>query len=483
MTILSLPQVSPIMFNSMDIDQPHYGEFWDDESSLVVVEPSQQLKSMSGRQSRTLAPNLTRRSHKKSRAGCYTCKSRKIKCGEEKPSCGNCQLKVLECIYPTVQSQRRSPMPLVRRSPQASTPGTAFFTMADMRFFHHFLTIAYPHLPLGNDQVWIHEIPQFAEEHKYLMHAILSLGASHLSRVTGSDYRKESLIHRGHAIAGLNQALSKTGLLYGEADAMIGACYALTFQASHMGDGLADFITMVRGCALTTGKVQHESSQTAFNLHPDQHFDFMANRLENLPRVDPILLIEGCQALEEVKPFVVSEADQCFYQSILEVLEELQTSSKYGYVKFTEIYAVWYGMSHECFKMFLDPSNMVSQLLQSYFVALQLLMIPIAVQEWSHRLRTAKIRLLYGIVEWAQNIFDHLEYSGFSDHLDWPKRITSIAVAEIEGSYLMGPTVLQIPTQYALAAMYGSSSISRSSLSEEIHSDSHSPGETFNYPT
>ena len=28
---------------------------------------------------RTLAPNLTRRSHKKSRGGCFNCKSRKIK--------------------------------------------------------------------------------------------------------------------------------------------------------------------------------------------------------------------------------------------------------------------------------------------------------------------------------------------------------------------------------------------------------------------
>jgi hypothetical protein len=31
------------------------------------------------RTQRTLAPNLTRRSHKKSRGGCFNCKSRKIK--------------------------------------------------------------------------------------------------------------------------------------------------------------------------------------------------------------------------------------------------------------------------------------------------------------------------------------------------------------------------------------------------------------------
>jgi hypothetical protein len=31
---------------------------------------------------RTLAPNLTRRSHKKSRGGCFSCKTRKIKVGD-----------------------------------------------------------------------------------------------------------------------------------------------------------------------------------------------------------------------------------------------------------------------------------------------------------------------------------------------------------------------------------------------------------------
>ncbi|TVY52381.1 Sterol uptake control protein 2 [Lachnellula cervina] len=35
-------------------------------------------------------PRTSRRSHKKSRAGCLTCKSRKLKCDEAKPVCGNC---------------------------------------------------------------------------------------------------------------------------------------------------------------------------------------------------------------------------------------------------------------------------------------------------------------------------------------------------------------------------------------------------------
>lgn len=297
------------------------------------------------KQPRTLAPNLTRRSHKKSRAGCYTCKTRKIKCGEQKPKCGNCLLKGLDCIYPTVDtSKRKEPaIALTKRNVGGITgsPRTATFSMLDMRFFHHFLTTAYPHLPLGNDHVWVNEIPQFAENHEYLMHAILSLGASHLSRLTGSDYRKESLTHRGQAIAGLNHALSMPARHYGESDAMLAACYALTFQASYMGDGLADFITMVRGCALTTAKIKQEDVPTAFNLQPNWHFKVMAPRLANLPRVNHRLLETGIDALEEVRPFLADEVDVDFHQALIDVLDALLESPQGGYLQFAGLYTVW----------------------------------------------------------------------------------------------------------------------------------------------
>ncbi|KAE9381979.1 hypothetical protein N431DRAFT_393715 [Stipitochalara longipes BDJ] len=44
----------------------------------------------------------TRRSHKKSRGGCKTCKERKLKCDEIKPTCGNCQRRFIStqpCDY------------------------------------------------------------------------------------------------------------------------------------------------------------------------------------------------------------------------------------------------------------------------------------------------------------------------------------------------------------------------------------------------
>ncbi|RMZ77148.1 hypothetical protein DV737_g4515, partial [Chaetothyriales sp. CBS 132003] len=405
------------------------------------------LHSNGPRPQRTLAPNLTRRSHKKSRAGCYTCKSRKIKCGEQKPRCGNCLIKGLDCVYPVLDSHKKrdAPVPLAKRAPSATmSPRVASFTILDMRFFHHFLTTAYPHLPLGNDHIWVNEVPLFAEGQEYLMHAILALGASHLARLTGVDYRRESLTHRGLAIAGLNQALSQPAKNFGEADAMLAACYALTFQASYMGDGLSDFITMVRGCALTTAKIKQEEAMTAFNLQADWHYKIMAPRLQYLPPVNTILLETGIEALDKVRAYMVTGLDENFHHALQNVLSSLLVSSDSGYEKFIDLYSVWYELCHDSFKAFLDPNNMVAQLLLTYFIALQMIMVPLAVYEWPQRADSSQAKVLYGTVEWADGLFERLDDTPLSEHLMWPKRIVRIVAAELGGDYSDGPSVLRL---------------------------------------
>ncbi|KAJ5913006.1 hypothetical protein N7504_001889 [Penicillium tannophilum] len=41
----------------------------------------------------------SRRAHKKSRAGCLTCKKRRVKCDEERPNCQRCKARGIECGY------------------------------------------------------------------------------------------------------------------------------------------------------------------------------------------------------------------------------------------------------------------------------------------------------------------------------------------------------------------------------------------------
>lgn len=223
--------------------------------------------------------------------------------------------------------------------------------MTDLRLFHHFLTMAYPHLPLGNEAVWINEIPKFAQEHEYLMHAMLALGASHLDRIAPvAEHNTKAIIHRGHAMAGLGRALVKTEREYGESDAMVATCYALTFQSTYMSDGLLDFITMVRGCALITGKIREDKSPTAFNLQPEWHFKLMEPRLRDLPVVHQPLLDTGLVALEEVRQLLVTMTDHQFHAALTKVVHGLSRSSREGYTSFIQVYAMWYELCNDSFK-------------------------------------------------------------------------------------------------------------------------------------
>jgi hypothetical protein len=98
-----------------------------------------------------------------------------VQCQETRPSCENCTIKELECKYPTKADQhvqRRTndascaiavaapsvPQPLVAASDALQ------FSLTDLKFFHHFLVVAHPHLPLGNEEVWVQKIPLFAQE-------------------------------------------------------------------------------------------------------------------------------------------------------------------------------------------------------------------------------------------------------------------------------------------------------------------------------
>ena len=103
-----------------------------------------------------------------------------------------------------------------------------------------------------------------------------------------------------------------------------------------------------------------------------------------------------------------------------------------------------YELCHDSFKSFLDPNNLIAQLLLSYFVGIQLLMVPLAAYEWPERADSAKVRVLYGTIEWANAIFERLEETNLKEFLDWPKTIARIVVNELETGQSEGPSVLML---------------------------------------
>ncbi|EPE08897.1 c6 zinc finger domain containing protein [Ophiostoma piceae UAMH 11346] len=195
-----------------------------------------------------------RRSHKKSRAGCRRCKSRKIKCDEIRPRCHNCEKHGVACdfefpeianefaaqtprpsyaatpgatplpsadtpITPVLSNAFPSSATLARlgRPPTASVPlsipqalaltapGTpsAASRLLELRLLHHYSTSTFKTLSCDNpsaEKVWRDTVPRVAFEaasgSNHLTDAVLAVAALHLRSEFPQD---RELIRASHA--------------------------------------------------------------------------------------------------------------------------------------------------------------------------------------------------------------------------------------------------------------------------------------------
>ncbi|KAL3437481.1 hypothetical protein BDV09DRAFT_162163 [Aspergillus tetrazonus] len=163
--------------------------------------------------------------HHKSRLGCFSCKSRRVKCDEVRPVCGSCSSREEACVFPDPSAaslkptssslQRRnlprsrsggSPRPVssyleaweepTSRRVAVSAPQAHIDLRMDdllsMQFFH-LHTAQEMSLHAKRSMVWQRVIPRLAGKHHYLMHLLIALGGIHLithrlRQSSGEDY-------------------------------------------------------------------------------------------------------------------------------------------------------------------------------------------------------------------------------------------------------------------------------------------------------
>ncbi|KAH8805272.1 hypothetical protein F5884DRAFT_443481 [Xylogone sp. PMI_703] len=151
----------------------------------------------------------SRRPHQKTRTGCISCKQRRIKCDELKPSCRYCTKRSYECIYrsanprslpPCSEALRQESLPLPESSSTAaSTPVhtpiaiRGEWSTKDLELFHFYTVstcLTFSLIP-ERQHVWQHVVPKIAFPHSFLLYGLLAISASHLARLTPD--RKDAL--------------------------------------------------------------------------------------------------------------------------------------------------------------------------------------------------------------------------------------------------------------------------------------------------
>jgi hypothetical protein len=392
-----------------------------------------------------LPKNLSRRSHTKSRRGCFTCKSRKIKCDEGIPACSHCRYRGTTCTYPQnteigANAPRLPPCPgqiFVPFQPKLglvqSPSDKLVFTAQEMRFFHYFLTSMKHPLPLGNRSVWIQEIPQIAHEYPFLLHAILALGASEMERSNLPLPRQYDVLkHRGRAISGLNKALdnSKAWNTYGHPDAVLATCYALIYQSSRISDGMKDFQVLVQGCALITNKIQQSNLKTILNVSPDwprHRIDPGVQHIQaNLQDSHMALVKSGLESLRAIQASTVLSDELLFWKACALTLEQFASSPLEGYNFSITRYGAWYYLVGGMLNALRRQDNWtVLVLIASFLANMILLKVLIPLQIWPggrDRLPICTLRRMLHLIE---VIDEHVEEQ-YRRHLAWAKQVVQL---------------------------------------------------------
>lgn len=214
------------------------------------------------------------------------------------------------------------------------------------------------------------------------MHSILSLGASHLSRITpnGVEYAPRAITHRGKALKALGKALAKSDqCTRTELDLLLATTYALTFQSNYMEDGLVDFIVMVRGCAIITLRIlnTYERSEMFDALSADAIYTRVVPLLPMTMCCEGEVLDMSILALERIQPLLETSRHRMTYEVVLNTYRGLQRSAREGFIALCEIHNSWGRMENQEFRSFVDPGNHVSRLLLVHYVAITVMMWPV----------------------------------------------------------------------------------------------------------
>jgi len=97
----------------------------------------------------------------------------------------------------------------------------------------------------------------------------------------------------------------------------------------------------------------------------------------------------------------------------------------------------------------MDPNNMIAQLLLSFFIAIQLVMVPISQCEWPRRFSGGRTEVLGGVIEQGERIFAALPPL-MQPFIWWQAEIVNKAKAEIADLDPGGLNVLRLK-EFAIA--------------------------------
>ncbi|KAL4730285.1 hypothetical protein ACLX1H_002318 [Fusarium chlamydosporum] len=221
-------------------------------------------------------------------------------------------------------------------------------------------------------------------KHEYLMHAILGFSASELIKKDPSVV-SSAMNHRIKAIRAIKKRLAETArssMNYEEANAMVATCYALTFQSVSLEDGLAEFLTFIRGIMIVGMQMLFRGIKPIFeNMMEPEQDALLEPLMQSLPLIPKGYTDSAIEALTNLRPLCAEGVELEYHQHLMTMTEKLYINSWDAYKAYTSQYGWWMLLPHDTFQAFIDPDNQVMMLLHTHWIAINEIMAPINGQE------------------------------------------------------------------------------------------------------
>jgi hypothetical protein len=162
------------------------------------------------------------------------------------------------------------------------------------------------------------------------MHAILGFAASELIS-TDASLISAAMSHRVKAIKAIKKRLaeaSKMNTTYEEANALVATCFALTFQSASLDDGLAEYLTFIRGIVIVAMQMMFRNIRPMFeNLMGNDQHEFLAPAMESLPLIQTGWADMAAEAINGLRPLCMEQVELEYHEKLTDIASKLYTNS------------------------------------------------------------------------------------------------------------------------------------------------------------
>ena len=270
--------------------------------------------------------------------------------------------------------------------------------------------------------------------------------------MSNANVAEEAISHRILAVQALNEALSVPSKSGSERDARMGAALALAFQSSHLQDGLAEFLTMVRGCNLIAMDGSLSNNESAFNVRSSLFQNYFSYRLTlpqafredgHLATMKSRLTTAGwtgtginqddldlaAMSLHKVDSLHMTDWERGFWDILVRTIDNAYDRPIESYTTFVLLYNAPSRWTLDEFQSFIDPKNSVAQILLAHFIAVQAVLTPILVLE---RVGFQGIDAPTATLGWIEGIYQNVPLA-LRNYVKWPVEVSRYSFLRFMG--------------------------------------------------